>query len=312
MLEQLTRKEKLCVTIDSLSGSNIVPIFNYIPYTKAGYTIVDEYLEINDLKAVGWIYSLAAITFPVFELEDTESKKLLAAINLEWKSARIQLDILCKTDNLSTWQKLQAFSLLNADPYPYREYLLGNHTLGDNGMIAAQITDVGYGLLNGQDKVTIFGELTRQITINQPPIIINVTGSTTPVTDPIPDPDPTPTGDEEMTIEVIYADYQLKNKDRILAKIDVTSLVTFTLNLPINPVEGYEVEVICSQGHGDTRVNVFAANNVQIFGQIYQAVGTVFVNGIHRGGKLLYTDAEGWIVYPYSGAQFFIDDSQIP
>ena len=165
-LEKLTIKQKLCVTLDSTSGSNIVPIFNYVPYTKTGYRLIDEYLEIENLKAVSWISSLAAIVFPVFEVEDSESKQLLTAINLEWKSDRIQLDVMCKIDNLA-WQKLQAFSLLNADPYPYREYSLGNHPLGNNAMLGLQITDVGFGLLKAQDKITAIGDLTRQITLEK-------------------------------------------------------------------------------------------------------------------------------------------------
>lgn len=165
-LEKLTIKQKLCVTLDSTSGSNIVPIFNYVPYTKTGYRLIDEYLEIENLKAVSWISSLAAIVFPVFEVEDSESKQLLTAINLEWKSDRIQLDVMCKIDNLA-WQKLQAFSLLNADPYPYREYSLGNHPLGNNAMIGLNITDVGYGLLTTQDKVTTYADLVRHITLEK-------------------------------------------------------------------------------------------------------------------------------------------------
>lgn len=165
-LESLTIKEKLCITLDSTSASIVVPILNYVPYAKSGYRLIDEYLEINDLKAVSWIYSLTPVAFPVFELEDTESKQLLAAINLEWQSPRFRLDIMIKIDN-QAWQRIHAFSLLNPSPYPYREYSLGSHTLGNNAMIGLKITDAGYGLLTGQDKVTCYSDLTRIITIEK-------------------------------------------------------------------------------------------------------------------------------------------------
>ncbi|MBW4678404.1 MAG: hypothetical protein KME52_31830 [Desmonostoc geniculatum HA4340-LM1] len=130
-----------------------------------------EYLEIENLKAVSWVYSLAEVEFPVFELEDTESKQLLTAINLEWKSPRIQMDVVIDIGNTLSWQRVAAYSLLNSSPYPYREYSLGNHTLGDNCMIGLQIRNVGFGLLQngtgGQDKVTAFADLKRVITIEK-------------------------------------------------------------------------------------------------------------------------------------------------
>lgn len=169
--ETFTIKNKLCITLDPNSGSTVKPLLTYAPYSKSGYRLISEYLEIKDLKAVSWIYSLPPVVFPVFELEDTESKQLLTAINLEWKSPRIQLDVMVDIDNTLSWQRIAAYSLLNPSPYPYREYSLGNHTLGDNAMIGLQIRSVGFGLLqngvNGQDKVTAYADLSRQITIER-------------------------------------------------------------------------------------------------------------------------------------------------
>lgn len=171
MLENLTIKQKIAVTLDPNSGANVIPIFNYVPYAKSGYRLIDEYLEVEDLKAVSWIYSVSPVEFPVFELEDTESKQLLTAINLEWKSPRIQLDIVCQIDGTLNWQRIAAYSLLNSDPYPYREYSLGNHALGNNSMLGLQVRNVGFGLLQnsvkGQDKVTTYANLTRFITIEK-------------------------------------------------------------------------------------------------------------------------------------------------
>ncbi|WP_138500910.1 hypothetical protein [Nostoc sp. PA-18-2419] len=171
MLEKLTIKQKIAVTLDHNSGTNVVPIFNYVPYSKSGYRLIDEYLEINNLKAVSWIYNLTPVAFPVFELDDSESKQLLTAINLEWNSPRIQLDVVCQIGNAQDWQRIAAYSLLNPDPYPYREYSLGDHSLGNNAMIGLQIRDANYGLLQsttaGEDKVVAFCDLTRQITIEK-------------------------------------------------------------------------------------------------------------------------------------------------
>ncbi|MEH2148238.1 MAG: hypothetical protein V7K63_08730 [Nostoc sp.] len=131
----------------------------------------EDSIEINNLKAVSWIYSLAEVPFPVFELEDTESKQLLTAINLEWKSPRIQMDVVIDIDGSEQWQRIAAYSLLNSSPYPYREYTLGDHTLGDNAMLGLQVRAVGFGLLQnssrGNDKVTAYADLTRVITIEK-------------------------------------------------------------------------------------------------------------------------------------------------
>lgn len=168
--ETFTIKSKVCTTLDVDTGSAVKPLLTYVPYSKSGYRLINEYLSVENLKAVSWVYNLPAVEFPVFELEDSESKQLLTAINLEWKSDRIQMDIMMNIDN-SVWQRIASYSLLNSSPYPYREYSLGNHTLGDNAMIGLQIKDVGFGLLQssiaGQDKVTVFADLTKHITIEK-------------------------------------------------------------------------------------------------------------------------------------------------
>jgi hypothetical protein len=164
-------KSKVCITLNPDSGSSVKPLLVYVPYSKSGYRLINEYLEIENLKAVSWIYSIPEVEFPVFELEDTESKQLLTAINLEWKSPRIQMDVVVSLDSNTTWQRIAAYSLLNPNPYPYREYELGNHTLGDNSMLGIQIRNVGFGLLQngsaGQDRVTVFADLKRVITIEK-------------------------------------------------------------------------------------------------------------------------------------------------
>ncbi|PHJ54510.1 hypothetical protein VF06_37475 [Nostoc linckia z4] len=171
VLETFAIKSKLCITLDANTGSTVKPLLTYTPYNKAGYRLIHEYLEIENLKAVGWIYSLTEVEFPVFELEDTESKQLLTAINLEWNSPRIQMDVVLDVGNTLNWQRIAAYSLLNSSPYPYREYSLGNHSLGDNSMIGLQIRNVGFGLLQngtkGQDKVTAFADLKRVVTLER-------------------------------------------------------------------------------------------------------------------------------------------------
>ncbi|MEH2445795.1 MAG: hypothetical protein V7K18_08425 [Nostoc sp.] len=55
--EALTIKTKVCITLDANTPITVTPLLNYVPYSKSGYRRVSEYLEINNLKAVSWIYS---------------------------------------------------------------------------------------------------------------------------------------------------------------------------------------------------------------------------------------------------------------
>ena len=305
MFEKLIIKEKLCVKLDNASGSNVVPIYHYVPYPNTTYKVVKEYLELSNIKAISWIYNLAPIVFPVFELEDTESKKLLAAINLEWKSPRIGFDILLKVADAS-WEKIQAFSLLNADPYPYREFSIGDHLLGNNAMIGFRVSDANFGLLQstpaGQDEVVIFADLTRQITIDEPqvPVIINLSGTTTP---PVVTP---PTSEDDMPLKIVSANYTAVNLDRILVKADTDGLGQINITLPATPVEGNEVEIITTSCVGNSKAIIKQGESICL-GYNPSSGAIIYSDNNHRGGKLLYTQAEGWVKFPGVNTNFAIN-----
>ncbi|UYD38982.1 hypothetical protein [Tolypothrix sp. PCC 7601] len=165
-IETFKVKSKIAVTLDIDSNNTVIPLFTYIPYAKSGYRVISEYLEIENLKLTTWITSLPAVEFPTFSIEASESEQLLQALNVEWGSDRIQLNVMLQI-NSEDWQKISAYSLLNRSPYPYGEYDLGNHNLGDNSMLGLQIYDVGYGLLAGSDKVSAYGDLIRTIALEE-------------------------------------------------------------------------------------------------------------------------------------------------
>ena len=169
-IETLVIKSKAALTLTPDSGNTVHPLLEFDPFTKSGYRTIAEYVEVVNMQATSWIYSTAPVEFPVFELEDSESKQLLTAINLEWKSPRIQLDVVLKVGG-GSYQKIKSYSLLNNSPYPYREFSLGNHNLGDNAAIGLQIRNVGFGLLQngtgGQDRVACYADVIRTILIEK-------------------------------------------------------------------------------------------------------------------------------------------------
>lgn len=233
-LHNLAVKQKIALTLTSASASNIIPLFSYVAYLKSGFRLIEESIIVDNLKAIAWIYNLPAIEFPIFELEDTESKQLYTAINLEWNSPRFQLDILFNISSSATWHKIASYSLLNQSPYPFREYSLGNHALGNNSMIGFQIVDVGSGVLKttntGADKVTIIADITRQVFLEE--VIENsqrVANSIGTVASIITNSNPSRKG------------ITFQNKGTITVYLDTLSTVTIASHLiKLNPGAYYE------------------------------------------------------------------------
>lgn len=175
--------------LDAATGGNIVPIFTN---TTVGITSSTQILSANafvkNLKAYAKIDSLPPIKLPNFKLEDSETDKLYKTLDIEWNSARKQLNLYI-SDNPNDWFLIGAISLLNPSGYPYRMYnLMDLYTdnlaieLGENGRIGVQITDVGYGLLQGSDTLTIHGSYLQEIAIEddllQPKMITNTNNFT--------------------------------------------------------------------------------------------------------------------------------------
>lgn len=136
---------------------------------------------LKNIKAYASINSLPESPLPDFELEDSETEKMLKVLNLEWGNARKQLDLLIGTDN--DWMSIGEISLLNPAGYPYRIYNLLDvitdnlaFELANNTSLAVKIEDVGFGLLEAGDVVNIFGSYVEELVIDsstQPMTIFN-------------------------------------------------------------------------------------------------------------------------------------------
>ncbi|MEH1765797.1 MAG: hypothetical protein V7K76_26050 [Nostoc sp.] len=171
MLQTFSTVRKVAVPLDANSGTNITPLFAYTPFTLSGYRVINENLSLSNLQAIAYIYSLPVVAFPVFDLTESDSQQLLTAINLEWQNARIQLDTLVRVGLTGTYQRIASNSLTNPNPYPYKQFTLDNQLLGSGDMLAVQVRNVGYGLLQnsagGSDVVTVSADLTTTITIEE-------------------------------------------------------------------------------------------------------------------------------------------------
>ncbi|WP_009631017.1 hypothetical protein [Synechocystis sp. PCC 7509] len=178
------------------NSSSIVTIYENTGLTVgdtliANHKIISFNCFIKNLKAFASIHSLAEVALPDFDLDDSATDKLYKTLNVEWGSARKQITLyisnqLNTSPDGSGWYKVGSLSLLNPSGYPYRIYnLMDLFTdnlaieLGDNGKIGIQIEDVGYGLLDATDTVTIHGSYSEEIFVQTPDPIY-----TLPVTPP--------------------------------------------------------------------------------------------------------------------------------
>lgn len=200
-ITNLSRVKSIVLPVTESDRDSIIPIYQNTDVTigsdlMEGYKIISLNTFIKNLKVFASIKSLAEASLPDIQLEDSSAVKLQKVLDIEWKSARKQLNLFIATDN-QNWQQVGSVSLLNPSGYAFRIYnLMDLFTdnlaleLGDNSKIGIQIQNVGYGLLTNEDKVTVHGSYVEEFFLqsNEPPININVnvTGGGT-VTPTIPD-----------------------------------------------------------------------------------------------------------------------------
>lgn len=138
---------------------------------------ISPYDRVQTLRFYGFITSLRMKVdiqsineqnLPDLESDATRLERLTALRDMEWKSARKQITFFLKTSNVP-WQPIFDVSLINRLPYysvnllPYLTDNISFDTSNDC-LIGAQITDAGYGLLEGADRVTLYGSVREEIT----------------------------------------------------------------------------------------------------------------------------------------------------
>jgi len=184
-VKNFSKVQTISKTLNAATGSTIVTIYENTKLKDYKLNLLSKNGFIKNLKCYAKITSLAEATLPSFAIDDSETDKLYKTLNVEWGSARKQLNLYISNDRL-TWQPIGAISLLNPSGYPYRIYnLLDIYTdnialeVGINGRIGVNIQDVGYGLLGSGDSLTIFGSYLEEVVFEElPPTIKNCTSYT--------------------------------------------------------------------------------------------------------------------------------------
>ncbi|HEY9696754.1 MAG TPA: hypothetical protein V6D10_05795 [Trichocoleus sp.] len=124
---------------------------------------------ITDLRAKIDIKSVAEAGIPEVDVTSTRAERLTAVRDVEWNSPRKQLDILLKKSD-SPLIHICAISLLNRYPYyqvPLLSFLTDNgvFSIGNDTILYAKVTDVGYGGLFNPDEITIYGAVKEEVTV---------------------------------------------------------------------------------------------------------------------------------------------------
>ncbi|KST64078.1 hypothetical protein [Mastigocoleus testarum] len=165
------RSRNFAFKINSSSSSNIIPVLgnNLDGLSGINSGILSANLFLKNLKIFSSIKSLPEIQLPNIEFDDSETEKLYKTLDVEWKSPRKQIQLL-SNDGINGWIVIAEISLLNPSGYPYRiynamDYLTDNLTyeFGENGRLGIKLIDVGYGLLEGDDELTIHGSYVQEI-----------------------------------------------------------------------------------------------------------------------------------------------------
>lgn len=176
----INRVKTITIPLTINHANNIVTIYQNSDLVSGceflpTYKIVSFNCFIKNLKVYASIKSLPEANLPDFQLADSATQKVQKVLDIEWKSARKQLNVYIASDSDSNWEQVGSVSLLNPSGYAFRIYnLMDLFTdnlaleLGENSRIGISVQNVGHGLLAPDDKVTVHGSYVEEIILQSP------------------------------------------------------------------------------------------------------------------------------------------------
>ena len=165
-----SRSTQILHKLTAQSGDAIQTLYQpglLTPYDRA--PALRFYGFITDLRVNINIQSLAESELPNIDLGTSRTDRVAAVRDLEWNSPRKQLDIYLATSTSAGWVNIATLSLLNRRPFYIVNLLSYVSTnvafqIANDAKLGVSISDVGYGLLEGNDTVTLFGAAKEEIT----------------------------------------------------------------------------------------------------------------------------------------------------
>lgn len=296
------------------SDSNLVVPFPSFPTISVptGVSLISKKLEILNLQARVAINSQTPLELPSIPIDASSSDVALIGNNLSWGNARLQLDLLVGTPG--SWNPVATESLVDVSPVPYRIYdLLSDYgpnpaTIDPELNLAVKVYDVGFGGLESEDTVFIWGDFLltgylsepSTLTVNEttPTINVNVSGGSSSTGTSQPS---TPTDITEVALTRIATNYTIQTNDRIFLDPSQASL---TVTAPQSPNALDEFEVIFGVGY-QSFIN-WGTQNYN--GSSYSgpiAPSSQSTNSLLQGGRFVFTgESTGWQNEPQNQTQF--------
>lgn len=297
-ISSVNRVKTIALKLDSNSSGDVIPIYTPQNLTLGSelipnHTIVSYNCFFKNLRVFASIKSIEEAALPDFTDDDSDTDKLYKTLDVEWKSPRKQLSTYIK-NGTSGWLKVGAVSLLNPIGYPFRQYNLQDMytdnlclELGSDSAIGITIDNVGYGLLSGDDTVTIHGNVVEEIFVTSSDVVYTTTGGNTNTNNN----NNNNTEDDDMSNWLVKnSDYAAAAKDKII--IDVTNnLGGVVITLPPLPSLGQCVAV---QIYGDFVGGIsFSTGGAKFRGG---DIAYFRVQQSNTSGTFIYMNSEvGWI-----------------
>lgn len=182
----MTTVQPLPITFDILekipsqSSDIITIIYNDPTYAFTRFGVTEGYQTnafLTELYVYCEIDSLAEVPLPDYQLEDTESDRVVKTLNSVWGSdvPKFYLQLWRWKESLNTWLPRGKISLLNNFGYPYTisrpfDLLTDNiaRDMGEKHKLGVSIVDAGQGLLKTIDSVIIDGCWKQDVRIIAP------------------------------------------------------------------------------------------------------------------------------------------------
>ena len=175
----VNRAGAILIELTAATGGAIVPLYHVGSSSGATAMKADPNYRgmiglLNNLRAIATITSITEVDLPNFQNSDSDSDRMVKALDIQWKSPRKQINILQSLDGV-TWVQTGAVSLLNSSGYPYTTHNILNfltedvaREFPDGHRLALQIVDVGTGLLGAGDRIVIDGGYVEEFTLAEP------------------------------------------------------------------------------------------------------------------------------------------------
>ncbi len=168
--ETFSRSVSILKSLGSQHGNQLIEVYKpglLTPWDRS--TTKRYYGFLTDLRAKIDINSLSEMPLPDLDVTTSRIERMTSIRDSEWKSPRMELEILFKTST-APLTEIASLSLLNRQPY-YQVNLMGYLTdngifaMGNDAVLFVRVKNVGWGTLYQNDAVVLFGAVKEEATV---------------------------------------------------------------------------------------------------------------------------------------------------